>query len=157
MVEAKYLPTYGVINPLSIAKPSEVDYPFFVKPIKGTMSIRAQTVHNDDQLKNVCRLSYRDVSRCLIFYRPLNQFLSIYQLNHVAAYKFIGESLLNGTQVTVEGFIQNQVVTVIGIVDSIFYSGTISFQRFEYPSKALTASTQRKMIELVQGLMSKSI
>lgn len=53
MVEAEHLPTYGVINSLSISKPSQVEYPCFVKPIKGTMSMRAQTVYNDHQLKRV--------------------------------------------------------------------------------------------------------
>lgn len=149
------VPNFDLINPFSIKKSKELDYPFFVKPVKGTMSILAQMVNNFGELEKACRLSYRYMFSALIWYRPFNQFLSKYKLDQISALNFIAESCLSGTQVTVEGFIQNGFVTIMGIVDSIMYPGTISFQSFQYPS-SLKDDIQNRMIDMSIRLMSKS-
>lgn len=149
------VPEFDVVNPYSIKKPNKLDYPFFIKPVKGTMSILAQMVHNENELKKVCKLSIRHRLQAWTWYRPLNQFFSIYGLTQVSTFNFIAESPLYGQQVTVEGFVRNGLVTVMGIVDSIMYPNTISFQRFEYPS-SLKPNIQNQMIDITTRLMSKS-
>ncbi len=63
----------------------------------------------------------------------------------------MAEELLEGVEVTVEGFVHGGRPTVIGITDSVMYPGTISFERFEYPS-ALPDARQRELAELAGRL-----
>jgi hypothetical protein len=46
----------------------------------------------------------------------------------------LAEELLTGLEITLEGFVHGGRVTTVGITDSVFYPGTGSFERFEYPS-----------------------
>ena len=48
---------------------------------------------------------------------------------------FIGEELLSGDEVTLEGYVHGDSVVTIGVTDSVKYEGTFSFERFEYPSR----------------------
>ena len=47
----------------------------------------------------------------------------------------IVEELLTGTPVTVEGYVHAGRTVVLGVTDSVMYAGTLSFERFEYPSR----------------------
>jgi biotin carboxylase len=68
---------------------------------------------------------------------------------------YLFEEVMEGSQVTVEGFCFNGKNTVIGITDSIFYPNSkISFRKFEYPSN-LPKSVQREMTSVTKELISK--
>jgi hypothetical protein len=56
----------------------------------------------------------------------------------------LAETLLEGVQVTLEGFVFNSKIDILGIVDSIMFAGTICFERFDYPSQ-LSLSIQQRM------------
>lgn len=146
-------PEFAQIDPFHPQKPASLDYPFFVKPVKGTMSIRAQMVRDADSFRRAVRLSLRDQLRGWTLLSPYAQLLRLYQSAPIPAYSFIAEAPLRGVQVTVDGFVQNRVSTVMGITDSIMYPGTMSFRRFEYPS-SLPKSVQNRMIEIANRLMS---
>jgi hypothetical protein len=47
----------------------------------------------------------------------------------------LAEELLEGEEVTVEGYVHRGRATVIGVTDSVKYPLTNSFERFEYPSR----------------------
>jgi len=64
----------------------------------------------------------------------------------------IAEQMLEGVQVTVEGYSQNRKVTIMGITDSVMYPGTMSFERFEYPSR-LPESVQQRMVNIANDLV----
>ena len=51
------------------------------------------------------------------------------------AYGYLAEELLTGLEVTLEGYVHRGRVTTIGVTDSVTYEGTISFERFEYPTR----------------------
>ena len=51
-----------------------------------------------------------------------------------AADGYLVEEAVEGRECTLEGYVHDGRVTVIGVTDSIFYPGTGSFERFEYPS-----------------------
>ncbi len=48
---------------------------------------------------------------------------------------WIAEDVLTGAPVTVEGYVHAGEVTIVGVTDSVMYEGTLSFERFEYPSR----------------------
>lgn len=148
-------PPFRVLDARRPPAAPALGFPFFVKPIKGTMSIRAQMVHSPPELRRALSLSLGEQLRRWVLLRPFSQLLRSYFPQPVSAHAFIGEGPLRGQQVTVDGFIQGGRVTVMGIVDSIMYPGTMSFRRFEYPS-ALPESVQARMQDITTRLMEGS-
>jgi hypothetical protein len=65
---------------------------------------------------------------------------------------FLAEELLDGLEVTLEGYVHRGRVTTIGVTDSVMYPGTISFERFEYPSR-LTDERQAELAALAERLV----
>jgi hypothetical protein len=57
-----------------------------------------------------------------------------------------------GDEVTLEGYVREGEVTVIGVTDSVKYAGTNSFERFEYPS-ALRVGRLEELAELAAALV----
>ena len=49
--------------------------------------------------------------------------------------QMMGESLLEGVQINVDGWMHRGAIGFFGIVDSVMYPGTQAFARFEYPSR----------------------
>jgi hypothetical protein len=87
--------------------------------------------------------------------KPYAQLLRTMRDKPILPHCFVAEAPLSGVQVTVDGFVQNGVSTVMGITDSIMYPGTMSFSRFEYPSN-LPNSVQSRMITTTNRLMEGS-
>lgn len=148
-------PPFEAIDPLNWSADPTLGYPLFVKPVKGTMSIRAQLVRDRQELKNALAFRLRERIRGHVLLRPFQQLLDAYSDRRVAAHCFVGERPLDGQQVTVDGFVQDGRTTITGIVDSVMYPGTTSFQRFEYPSR-LPSDVQRKMVQLSSRLIEGS-
>ncbi len=142
-------PSYRPIDPY---RPPPLAYPVFVKPVKGTMSIRAQLVRDEGELRRALRFPLRERITKHLLLRPFQQLLRAYSDGSVPAHYFIGEAPLAGAQVTVDGFVQDGEPVVMGIVDSVMYPGTISFMRFDYPSR-LPAAVQARMADLARALM----
>jgi hypothetical protein len=148
-------PAFEALDPFADRDPERLGYPFFLKPVKGTMSIRAQLVGDEAERRRALAFSLRERIEKSLLLRPFQQLLRIHSDGRVPAHFFIAEAPLRGDQVTVEGFVQNGAVTVMGIVDSVFYPGTGSFRRFDYPSR-LPAAVQARMVALVERLIAGS-
>ena len=102
------------------------DFPFFVKPVVGRLSQNAVRVDEPVDL-----LGLRETD----WYT--NRWADIAALGVTAppnAHGFLAEELLDGDEVTLEGYSHGGRVTTIGVTDSVKYPGTNSFERFEYPS-----------------------
>jgi ATP-grasp domain len=100
--------------------------PFFVKPAVGRLSENARRVETLAELRALREDSYPE------------RYAAIAKLAGVSpsvVHGFLAEELLEGEEVTLEGYsFQGKVVT-IGVTDSVKYPGTNSFERFEYPSR----------------------
>ncbi len=147
-------PRFSSFDPYSRPLPS-MPLPAFVKPVKGTMSIRARSVSTRVELEQAVRFTLAERLRAHLLMRPFRQLLRTHSDQKVPAHHFIAESPLSGAQVTVDGFVQKGKVTLMGVVDSVMYPGTQNFERFEYPSR-LPAEVQRRMLKLVGRLMAAS-
>ncbi len=100
--------------------------PFFVKPVVGRLSENAHRIDELSQLRTLTEDGYPD------------RWAAIAELVGVprsAAHGFLAEELLSGAEVTLEGYARHRRMTVVGITDSVKYSGTNSFERFEYPTR----------------------
>jgi hypothetical protein len=100
--------------------------PFFVKPVVGRLS---QNVYRIDDLRDLVDL--HEIDRYTSRYAEI---AALAGANPAAVHGFLAEELLEGEEVTLEGYVHNGRVTTIGVTDSVKYPGTLSFERFEYPS-----------------------
>ena len=144
-------PAFGLIDPFDFSSASlPLPLPFFVKPVKGTLSVRAAIAHDFRTLRTILRFSPLEKLAALAVMRPFNQLLERYTGFGTHGNSFIAEEVLRGdSQVTVEGFVDEGCVEVMGVVDSIMYPGTRSFQRFEYPSR-LPQDLQARMCAIAE-------
>jgi hypothetical protein len=118
--------------------------PWFVKPVVGRLSQEARRVDDAADLRTMAeRPDYRD---------GYARIASLAGLARDAVHGFLVEELVEGDEVTLEGYVHDGRVTVIGVTDSVKYPGTNSFQRFEYPS-ALSTDRLRELAELTALLV----
>jgi biotin carboxylase len=120
-------------------------FPLFVKPVKANFSINANRVSTRAELRHMlgsCVLPER-------FIRPLNDLLRTFTRYRYDASHLLAESVLEGVQVSLEGYVYRGRVEVMGIVDAVMYPGTISFERFVYPS-SLSEDVQSRMARIAE-------
>src|SRR3990167_5365173 len=107
------------------------DIPFFIKQQRACFSVGASPVRSSIEY-------VRAIERAVIpqgFCDPFNTLLAQYtHLPLINSQQVLAEEFLSGHQATIEGFVCNGCVVILGIVDSIMIPGTLSFDRFEYPS-----------------------
>lgn len=138
-------PPFCLIDPRNPEIPSDVAFPLFMKPVKSCFSINANIVSGPDELR-------RNAMTCLLpekFLKPLNDMLHAYTDFSLDATYVIAESVLTGSQVSLEGYVSQGIVHVLGIIDAVMYPGTISFKRFEYPSE-LSEDVQERMKQIAK-------
>lgn len=118
--------------------------PWFVKPVVGRLSQEARRVDDAFELSSLADApGYRDG------YARLARLAG---LPAEAVRGFLVEELVAGHEVTLEGYVYDGAVTVIGVTDAVKYPGTNSFERFEYPS-ALPPPRLRELHELAARLV----
>lgn len=130
------------------ALPDEANFPLFVKPVKSFFSIGAERVASRAELADLLP-RWRTLDQ---FFLPLELLLRRYAGATIGSRRLIAEGVLKGEQVTVEGYAYDGRVSILGVVDSIMFPGTIAFSRFDYPSR-LPKSVQARMGEIACVLM----
>lgn len=145
-------PRFALIDPETVDEASiGLPFPLFVKPVKSWFTQHARRVDSFAELLAFVRSPA--VRRHLVeFVRPFNQLLARHGGFSVNASHMIAEELLTGHQVTLEGFVQAGRLTVIGVLDSVMYEGTISFERFDYPS-IVGESVARRMAAITERVL----
>ena len=125
-------------------------FPVFVKPVKSYFSIGAHPALSLDDLGP-------DRNRALSdkFFYSFSVLLEKYAHLELGPHWLLAEGLLEGLQTTLEGYAFQGEIHPLGVVDSVMFPGTFSFERFEYPSR-LPESVQERMAELARKVM-KSI
>jgi hypothetical protein len=113
--------------------------PFFVKPVVGRLS---QNAYRIDDLRNLVEL--HEIDRYTSRYAEI---AALAGADPAAVHGFLAEELLEGEEVTLEGYVHGGRVTTIGVTDSVKYPGTLSFERFEYPS-ALPEERQAELSDV---------
>jgi ATP-grasp domain len=115
--------------------------PWWVKPVVGRLSQEARRVDTEAELAGLVEDS-----------RYRQRYADLAGLSPDAVTGFLVEELVAGDEVTLEGYVHEGDVTVIGVTDSVKYAGTNSFERFEYPS-ALPAARLGELAELAATLV----
>lgn len=118
--------------------------PFFVKPVVGRLSQGALRVDDPSALAGLAGPDG--------YAEHYEEVAALAGSPRGRARGFMAEELLHGLEVTLEGYVHRGRVTTIGVTDSIMYPGTISFERFEYPSR-LSAERQAELAVLAERLV----
>jgi hypothetical protein len=119
-------------------------FPFFVKPVVGRLSQNAYRVDERADL-----LELHEIDSYTERYARIAELAGA---DPAAVHGFLAEELLAGEEVTFEGYVHGGEVTPIGVTDSVKYPGTLSFERFEYPSK-LSAERQEELADIARRVL----
>jgi hypothetical protein len=137
-------PDFILVDPYQLnANNMQMPFPLFLKPVKSYFSVYANKISDISEFKQQALQSLPPE----LFLQAMNWFLKHYTAYDLNANYLLAESLLEGMQVTLEGYSFNGKVKVVGIVDSIMYPGTMCFQRFQYPS-CLPERVQQRMNDI---------
>ncbi len=118
-------PQFALLRGATAAAELPFEPPFFVKPVVGRLSENARRI---DDAAELATLEEDD-------YPPRYARIAVLAgLHPAAAHGFLVEELLEGAEVTLEGYVYRGEVTTIGVTDSLKYPGTNSFEGFAYPS-----------------------
>ena len=128
-------PRYGLISrDFRRTGESPLPFPFYVKPVKATFSVLARRVDSFADLDRHLRFSWFEQAIIERLVRPYADAMRKYTHFQEEPFSMIAEELIDGQQVTVNGFAHEGRVTMLGVVDTVMYPGTDQFQRFQYPS-----------------------
>ncbi len=142
-------PDYYLADPKNPDSVSHIcQFPVFLKPVKSCMSMSAFRVDNARQLESL-------VDTALLpekFIKPFNDMWRVYFDLPLDASHLLVEELLEGHQVSLEGYVWRGEVQVMGIIDAFMFPGTLSFKRFQYPS-LLPVSVKQRMAEIASRFL----
>ncbi len=142
------VPYFRCVDQTQLPSLEELAFPVFVKPVKSFFSVGAYRVDSPAEL---FRIGWKTASQTS-FFRPFEILLADHA-NLDLGPPVLVEGLLQGMQVTVEGYVHAGDVRIIAIVDSVMYPDTLSFQRFEYPS-ALPDAVQERMSVIARRVIA---
>jgi len=145
-------PRFHVLDLSRDVTPSDLPMalPVFVKPVKSYLSILARPIETFADLSRTveeARLRLAAIAQMfdgLVGASRLDQ-----RFRTVPGLALVVEELLSGHQVTLDGYAFGGRVVPLGVVDSFFLPGSLSFERFEYPSR-LPAGVQERMARIAE-------
>lgn len=145
-------PPFRIVPPESLdatGQAFDLPFPLFLKPVKSCFSINARRVASLSELRRIARESLMPEG----FLRPFNDLLRAHTNYEFDASCLLAESLLEGVQVSLEGYVFKGEVRTLGIIDAVMFPGTISFERFVYPSR-LPAEAQARMRRVAETFIN---
>ena len=131
-----------------------IAFPAFVKPVKSYLSILARRLETFQDLSRAvaeapARLGpVATMFDALVGVSPLDR-----KFRDVPASALLLEEPLAGHQVTLDGYAYQGRVVPLGVVDSVFFPRTLSFARFEYPSR-LPPRIQERMGRIAERVIA---
>ncbi len=124
-------PAFHLIDPKNLESVDGISmFPGFLKPVKSCMSKNAYRIKDRNELRSRAQEALLPE----LFILPFNDLVRMYTDWELNANYLLYEDLLEGMQVSLEGFVYQGQVTVMGIIDAIMFPDTFSFKRFQYPS-----------------------
>ena len=153
------IPRFQAIDPFDegSVRRLEIDFPFWIKPVKSVLSNLGFRVEDRQQLDQALSRIRAGIAR---YAEPFNYVLGFASLpREIAAvdgYHCIVEAIISeGHQCTVEGFARDGKMTCYGIVDSLREGpAASSFSRYQYPSR-LPAPVRQRMERISETIMTR--
>ena len=129
-----------------------VGRPFWLKPIKSYLSYLGFRIADDAQYRQALATAAERLPPFLASFLEILGESGLPKKLARGRQWMLAEELMGGFQCTLDGYVYQGEVTVLGVVDSIRFANKVSFKRFDYPS-ALPLKTQAAMAEVARRLM----
>lgn len=148
-------PAFNLVNPFDdqVLDKIELDFPFWLKPVKAFLAQLAYVIKSEDDLKRDIAVIRRKLPRLGDPFTQLLKHVTLPpQLQGVDGNYCIAEQVIRGNQCTLEGYVYRGEPAWYGVVDSHRYPGVSVFTRLEYPSM-LPQSVQQRMGDVMARFM----
>ena len=152
-----HIPFFQTFDPFNDTEIQNLElvYPFWIKPVKSFRSFLAFRINDGNDLESAIHEIRENIT---YISKPFTDFLEMATLpkniKQTENRTCIAESLLSGSQCTLEGYVYDNTVTVYGVVDSIRESDRSSFSRYQYPSQ-LPEDIQQRMISIAESVLTQ--
>jgi len=115
--------------------PSRVSTPFFIKPVRSNISFGTHKIEHPEALENYITRESIDIARFNQYYLDALSHKSSYHnaMNIATCNSFLCEDLIEGLQVTVDGYIFDGEISFFGVTKANYYPGTNSFFYHSFP------------------------
>lgn len=114
--------------------PPGLTYPLFIKPVKAAFSVLAATIRSEQQLHAHTRFGAWELWVIRHLVEPFEEIARQRLPQAGTAHRLLLEEPMRGSQYNLDGYVFNNTVHEIGIVQALMYPGTEAFLRFDYPS-----------------------
>ena len=153
------VPAFQALDPFDdhAVEAVEIDYPFWIKPVKAHSSHLGFRIDNAEQLSEVLPVIREGIGR---FGRPFDEVMALAELPAevaaVTGHHCIAEAIISaGRQCTLEGYVQDGEVHPVGFVDSLRDETHSSvLLRYEYPS-SLPDEVQARMLAITRRFLAR--
>ncbi|MFM9817092.1 UNVERIFIED_CONTAM: ATP-grasp domain-containing protein [Spiribacter pallidus] len=154
------IPAFDCVDPFADdpAASLQLDFPFWLKPIKAHSSYLGFRIHNRQAFRRAIDRIREGIHQ---FGEPFDEVMAKVRapapIDGIGGYHCIAEGIISaGRQCTLEGFVHHGQVQVYGVVDSIREGRhRSSFQRYQYPSR-LPRRVQARMIDAARRVMAQT-
>ncbi|MCF8024673.1 MAG: ATP-grasp domain-containing protein [Desulfobacteraceae bacterium] len=118
-----------------LRNPDRLQTPFFIKPVRANISFGAHRIETPQQLEFYIGSESMDIARFNQYYlEAIGSYSKHYNaINMATCNSFLCEDLIDGNQVTVDGYIFEGDVTCFGITKAVYHPRTNSFSHHEFP------------------------
>ncbi len=115
--------------------PSRLSTPFFIKPVRSNISFGTHKVNTPEELHYYIGLESMDIALFNQYYLDALSYNSGYYdaLNIATCNTFLCEDLIEGEQVTVDGYVMDGEVSFFGVTKAVYHPLTNSFSHHEFP------------------------
>ncbi|OBJ72989.1 ATP-grasp domain-containing protein [Mycobacterium sp. 1274756.6] len=132
----------------------ELDFPFWIKPIKSHSSQLGFEIHNAEEFTRALGEIRADIGR---YGEAFDEALAMVELPDEVA-KVTGtwclaEEIIDGIQAAPEGSMYRGEFLVHGLVDMHKTADGHSFDRLDYPAASVSEPVQQRMIDVTERLM----
>lgn len=148
------VPTQRVDAAYGMDIPDGLPYPGYVKPVKAAFSVLARQVDNKDELHRHTRFGPWELWVIRHLVEPFEREVQKRLPQAGTAHSLMLEQPVHARQYCLDGYVFNNQMHTLGIVDSVMYPGTDAFMRFDYPSQ-LAPAPQSKAADVARRFLDK--
>jgi hypothetical protein len=133
--------------------PPGLSYPQYVKPVKAAFSVLARQVASAAELHAHTRFGRRELWVIRRLVEPFERVCRARLPQAGSAHRMLLEEPVQAPQFNLDGWMWNERVHALGVVDAVMYPGTQAFMRWEHPSR-LPEDVQARALDVAQRFLS---
>jgi len=142
-------PRFGLVDPDRDTTPPEgLCFPLWIKPVKSYSSVLAFGVADQHEFATALATMRDGIGRIGEPFDALLAHVELPQEIGAAGGRVcVAEEAIPGHQLTIEGYRHRGQVVIYGVIDSVCYPDSPSFQRYQYPS-TLGADVRQRLVDI---------